>query len=91
MVNVVPRQSNVVLADKLGMRHEVQPVYWQRFQDAFALGANEFADAILNHKKVPLKLETGITVMKIGQGLQHALLTGEVVRFNGDGERLDKL
>lgn len=90
-VNVVPRQNNVVLADKLGMRHEVQPEYWQRFQDAFALEASEFVDAILNDKDVPLKLETGITVMKIGQGLQHALLTGEVVRFNEDGERLHKL
>lgn len=91
MVNVIPKQNNVVLADKLGMRHEVQPEYWQRFQDAFALEANEFVDAILNGKEVPVKLETGITVMKIGQGLQHALLTGEVVRFNEDGEQLNKL
>lgn len=34
-VNVVPRANNVVLADKLGIRNEVQPEYWQRFQDAF--------------------------------------------------------
>jgi myo-inositol 2-dehydrogenase/D-chiro-inositol 1-dehydrogenase len=40
-------------------------------------------EAVLKDKEVPVKLETGITVMKIGQGLQHALLTGEVVRFNG--------
>lgn len=91
MVNVIPKQNNVVIADKLGMRHEVQPEYWQRFQDAFALEANEFVGAILDDKEVPVKLETGITVMKIGQGLQHALLTGEVVRFNESGERLNKL
>ncbi|KAJ5909317.1 NAD-binding Rossmann fold oxidoreductase family protein [Penicillium tannophilum] len=89
MVNVIPQQNNVVLADKLGMRHEVQPEYWQRFQDAFALEANEFVESILKDTPVPVKLETGITVMKIGQGLQHALLTGEVVRFNRCGERLN--
>lgn len=59
-------------------------------QNAFALEANEFVDAILSDKDVPLKLETGITVMKIGQGLQHAQLTGDVVRFNENGERLAK-
>lgn len=89
MVNVVPQQNNVVLADKLGMRHEVQPEYWQRFQDAFALEANEFVESILLNTPVPVKLETGITVMKIGLGLQHALLTGDVVRFNESGERLN--
>lgn len=36
MVNVVPLQNNVVLADKLGMRHEVQPEYWQ--PERFCLG-----------------------------------------------------
>ncbi|KAL4790958.1 hypothetical protein BDV19DRAFT_401652 [Aspergillus venezuelensis] len=89
MVNVIPRANNVVLADKLGLRHEVQPEYWQRFEHAFALEANEFTDAVLNDKPVPVKLETGMTVMKIGQALQHALLSGEVVKFNEKGERLN--
>jgi myo-inositol 2-dehydrogenase/D-chiro-inositol 1-dehydrogenase len=89
MVNVAPKQNNVVLADKLGMRHEVQPEYWQRFEDAFALEANEFVEPIVKNKELPLSLGTGITVMKIGQALQQALLTGEVTRFNESGERLN--
>ncbi|KAJ5456748.1 hypothetical protein N7530_012022 [Penicillium desertorum] len=89
MVNVIPKQNNVVLADKLGMRHEVQPEYWQRFEDAFALEANEFVEAIVKNKTLPLRLETGITVMKIGQALQQALLTREVTRFDEKGERLN--
>ena len=88
MINVVPRSNNVVLADKLGMRHEVQPEYWQRFEDAFALEANEFARAVLKNEPVPLEIETGIMVMKIGRALQDALLTGEVVRFDEMGERI---
>ncbi|KAL4908468.1 hypothetical protein BDW74DRAFT_188464 [Aspergillus multicolor] len=89
LVNVIPRANNVVLADKGGLRHEVQPEYWQRFEHAFATEANEFVDAVLSDKKVPVELETGITVMKIGQALQTALLSGEVVRFDGKGERVN--
>ncbi|KAH7175324.1 hypothetical protein EDB81DRAFT_673550 [Dactylonectria macrodidyma] len=87
-VNVVPRANNVVIADGLGVRHEVQPEYWQRFEDAFALEANEFADCVLNDKPVPLPMEGGLRVMKIGRALQHALLTGEVVKFDEKGEQL---
>jgi myo-inositol 2-dehydrogenase/D-chiro-inositol 1-dehydrogenase len=88
MVNVMPKSNNVVLADKLGMRNEVQPEYWQRFEDAFATEANEFTQSILKNEPVPLPLETGIKVMQIGRALQDALLSGEVVRFNENGERL---
>ncbi|KAF7557547.1 hypothetical protein G7Z17_g550 [Cylindrodendrum hubeiense] len=88
MVNVIPKANNVVIADKLGMRHEVQPEYWQRFEDAFALEANEFTDSVINDKPVPLPMEGGLMVMHIGRALQHALLSGEVVKFNEKGERL---
>jgi len=89
MVNVIPKSNNVVLADKLGMRHEVQPEYWQRFEDAFATEANEFVDCVLNDKPVPVGLEGGYMVMKIGRALQESLLTGKVVRFDEEGERVD--
>lgn len=87
-VNVVPRANDVVLADKLGIRNEVQPEYWQRFEDAFALEANEFNEAVLKDKPVPLPIEKGVKVMEIGRALQDALLTGEVQRFNEKGERI---
>ncbi|RSL55389.1 hypothetical protein CEP54_009437 [Fusarium duplospermum] len=87
-VNVVPKANNVVLADRLGIRHEVQSEYWQRFEDAFAVEANEFTESVLKNKPVPLSIEGGMMVMNIGRALQHALLTGEVVKFNEKGERL---
>jgi myo-inositol 2-dehydrogenase/D-chiro-inositol 1-dehydrogenase len=89
MVNVIPKRNNVVVADKSGLRHEVQPEYWQRFEDAFALEANEFVDAVLKDRPVPLPLETGIQVMKVGRALQDALLTSQIVRFSEDGTRLN--
>lgn len=88
-VNVVPRANNVVLNDKLGVRHEVQPEYWQRFEHAFETEANEFINAILNDIQVPLQLETGMKVMVIARALQDALLTGELVRFDEQGRRIE--
>ena len=70
------------------MRHEVQPEYWQRFEDAFALEANEFVKAVLNDESVPLPLEKGIRVMEIGRALQEALLSGNVSRFDEQGKRV---
>ena len=88
MVNVMPKRNNVVVADKSGMRNEVQEEYWGRFEHAFALEANEFVESILNDTPVPLPLETGMTVMKIGRALQDALQSGKVVRFNEQGDRI---
>lgn len=88
MVNVMPKANNVVLADKLGMRHEVQPEYWQRFEDAFALEANLFTEAVIKNTELPLQLETGMLVMRIARGLQQALLTGKLVQFNEQGHQI---
>jgi myo-inositol 2-dehydrogenase/D-chiro-inositol 1-dehydrogenase len=88
MVNVVPRINNVVVADKSGIGHEVQPEYWQRFEDAFATEANEFLSAILNNTEVPVKMEIGLMSLKIGWALQEALLTGDRIQFDRQGNRL---
>lgn len=88
-INVVPRSNNVVLNDKLGVRHEVQPEYWQRFEGAFETEANEFINAVLEDTPVPLNLETGMKVMVIARALQDAIWTGEVIRFDEQGKRLE--
>lgn len=88
MVNLIPRSNNVAVADKQGIRHEVQPEYWQRFEDAFATEAREFIDSIFSNRPVPLPLEGGLKVMTIGRALQDSLLSGTVVKFNQAGQRL---
>jgi myo-inositol 2-dehydrogenase/D-chiro-inositol 1-dehydrogenase len=90
MVNLVPRLDNVTMAEKAGIRHQVQPEYWERFEDAFATEANEFIGAIVNDTPVPLKLELGLMSLKIGWALQDALLSGERIRFDEEGNRLDE-
>lgn len=88
MVNVMPKANNVVVADTSGMRNEVQPEYWQRFEHAFATEANEFVDSIVNDKPVPLPLEAGQMVMVIGSALQESLVSGTVSRFDEEGKRV---
>lgn len=88
MVNVMPQKNNVMIADKTGMRREVQEEYWQRFEHAFALEANEFVESILKNKPVPLPLEGGMRVMRIGRALQDALISGKLVRFTEQGHQI---
>lgn len=88
-INLTPRANNVVLGDKLGLRHEVQPEYWQRFEHAFATEATEFVNSVLNDTPVPLPLESGKMVMVIARALQESLWTGRTIRFNEDGTRVE--
>ena len=74
-----------MISDKRGISHEVQEEYWQRFEHAFATEADEFINSILNDTPGPLPLSTGIKVMEIARGLQSALWSGEVSRWDAEG------
>lgn len=87
-VNLVPHANKVTISDKIGIRHEVEPEYWQRFEQAFEVEANEFVDAVINNKPVPLPMQGGVKVMVIARALQQSFLTGKVVHFNEKGEPL---
>jgi len=89
MVNVIPRSNHVVVADKGGLRTQVPPEYWERFEDAFATEANEFVAAVLDDTAVPVPLELGLSSLKIGWALQDALLSGQRIQFDEKGNRLD--
>ncbi|OCK76107.1 NAD(P)-binding protein [Lepidopterella palustris CBS 459.81] len=88
-VNVHPHSNNVLVAGKSGISNEVQPEYWERFEDAFATEANEFCESVLEDKPVPLPLELGLKSLEIGWALQDALLSGKTVHFDQEGKRLD--
>lgn len=83
-VNVHPRSNQVEVASSIGIHHEVQPEYWERFEDAFATEAIEFCESIINNTAVPLPLDLGIRSLEIGLALQKALLTGERQLFDTD-------
>jgi len=91
MVNVMPQANNVVLASKAGLGHKFQPEYWERFEDAFAREANEFIQCIVDNTEVPFRLEEGLLTLKIGWALRDALLSGQRIRFDEQGNRLDNV
>ncbi|KAF2144884.1 uncharacterized protein K452DRAFT_244321, partial [Aplosporella prunicola CBS 121167] len=88
MVNVHPRINRVQLADSRGISNEVEPEYWERFEDAFATEANEFCESIIEDKPVPLPLELGLKSLEIGWALQDALWSGKNVFFDKEGNRI---
>lgn len=88
MVNVHPRSNNVQTALKNGITNEVQPEYWERFEDAFATEANEFCESVLEDKPVPVDMQLGLKGLEIGWALQDALLTGKTQHFDRDGKRI---
>lgn len=65
-VNLVPAVDKVLYATKDGWTHKVEPEYWERFEHAFALEANEFVDCVLDGKATPVGLDIGIKGLKIG-------------------------
>lgn len=89
MVNLVPRPNSVTTATGEGFGHQVQPEYWQRFEEAFTTEAREFVGAVLDNRPIPVGLETGLMSLKIGWALQEALLTGERIRFDEEGRGLN--
>jgi myo-inositol 2-dehydrogenase/D-chiro-inositol 1-dehydrogenase len=89
-VNVHPRSNNVLVSGSHGISNEVQPEYWERFEDAFATEANEYCESIINDTEVPLPLSLGIRSLEIGWALQDALLTGETQHFDRSGRRCEK-
>ena len=88
MINVLPKRKHVVVADKRGMTVEVPVAYWERFEDALATEAHEFV-LVLDDTDVPLPVETGLMVMRIGRSLQDALVSGKRIQFDEKGSRLD--
>ncbi|KAL1638022.1 hypothetical protein SLS58_009043 [Diplodia intermedia] len=89
MVNVIPRINHVQIASATGISHEAPPEYWERFEDAFATEANEFVDAILDDKPVPVPMRLGVKGMRIAWALQHALWSNRSLHFDRDGNRID--
>lgn len=87
-VNVQPRSDFVELASSNGISHQVQPEYWERFEDAFATEAIEFCESVLEDKDVPVALDIGIQSLEIGLALQDALLSGQVQRFDEKGHQI---
>lgn len=88
-VNANPQTNLVNLHAGGGITRDVPPTYYGRFEMAFVQEANEFADACLDDKPLPLKLANAAKAVEIGAALQEALVTGKQIRFNEIGQRVE--
>lgn len=73
-----------------GITHEVPADYYGRFEMAFVQEANEFTEACLDNKELPLQLANAVKAVEIGAALQNALVSGKQIRFDQQGRRLEE-
>ncbi|KAJ0421787.1 hypothetical protein BJY00DRAFT_281773 [Aspergillus carlsbadensis] len=89
-VNTQPQLNLVQTFDAGGIRKEIPQHYYDRFEFAFVTEANEFTASCLENTPVPLKLDGAVQAVRIGGALQEALITGEKIFFDENGNRVQK-
>ncbi|WWD01549.1 hypothetical protein V866_008494 [Kwoniella sp. B9012] len=88
IVNGNPTLNRIEIRDSHGVRTESTPTYYERFKDAFVTEVNEFTDAVLDDKPVPITLLDSLEAVKVASALQHSLKTGQHVFFDDNGEAI---
>lgn len=89
-VNINPRSNLVEFHEASGIRREIPQTYWDRFKEAFKREAEEFVECCLDGKELPFKLAGAQRAVEIGVALQDSLRSGEMIKFDETGKRLDK-
>jgi myo-inositol 2-dehydrogenase/D-chiro-inositol 1-dehydrogenase len=89
-VNAQPMSNLVNIYEPTGVRREIPPHYYGRFEQAFVNEANEFTAACLDDLKLPMKLTGAVQAVKIGCALQESLNSGKKIYFDEVGRRVEK-
>ncbi|KAI1841476.1 hypothetical protein JX265_009957 [Neoarthrinium moseri] len=88
-VNANPMGSLVEMHESNGVRREIPPDYYGRFEHAFVTEANDFTAACLDNTKLPFKLSGAVQAVKIGCALQESLNSGQKICFDETGRRIE--
>lgn len=88
-VNVNPIMNLVELSEPTGIRREIPPHYYGRFEQAFVVEANEFTECCLDDKPLPFEFAGAVQAVKIGCALQESLRTGKKLWFDETGRRVE--
>jgi myo-inositol 2-dehydrogenase/D-chiro-inositol 1-dehydrogenase len=89
-VNAHPQSNLVNIYEPTGVRREITPTYYDRFEDAFVQEAKEFTDCCLDDTKLPMKLSGAVKAVRIGCALQESMRTGKKILFEENGKRIEK-
>jgi myo-inositol 2-dehydrogenase / D-chiro-inositol 1-dehydrogenase len=88
-VNANPLTNLLEMSEPNGIRREIPPNYYGRFEQAFVTEANEFTECCLENAKLPFKLSTAVDAVKIGSALQESVRTGRKICFDETGRRIE--
>jgi myo-inositol 2-dehydrogenase/D-chiro-inositol 1-dehydrogenase len=80
-INQHPRSNLIDIADKNGIRNEVMPDYYGRYERAFVNELNTFTACVLDGQPLPYQLSSAVKGMEIAQALQKSLVTREKICF----------
>lgn len=88
VVNGAPQTNLVEVHEASGVRREIPPNYYGRFEQAFVNEANEFTECCLDDKPLPMKLSAAVQAVKIGCALQESFRSGLKIEFDEIGSRV---
>ncbi|OCK80092.1 NAD(P)-binding protein [Lepidopterella palustris CBS 459.81] len=89
-INANPISNLVEMAEPSGIRREIPPHYYGRFEEAFVVEANEFTECCLEDRPLPFKLTGAVQAVKIGCALQESLNSGRKIWFDETGRRVER-
>jgi myo-inositol 2-dehydrogenase/D-chiro-inositol 1-dehydrogenase len=76
-----PTLDRLVIADPHGVRNECTPTFYERFEDAFVRELNDFVDAVLDDRPLPLTLHDATEATRIGIAMRTSLLERRIVEL----------
>ena len=76
-----PRANRVEISDATGVRNECTLTFYERFEEAFLLEAQEFVKAIREDRPPALSLHDATEATRIGIALRESLETKRVVEL----------
>jgi myo-inositol 2-dehydrogenase/D-chiro-inositol 1-dehydrogenase len=86
-VNAHPTSSLLESHTANGIHRDIPQNFFERFEHAFMKEAQQFTDAVLDEKPVPIDLESSVLAVSIGTLLQESLRSGKKISFDRAGKR----
>ena len=77
-----PRINRVEIADAHGVRAESTPTFYERFEEAFVLEAQEFVAAVRDGRAPALSLHDATEATRIGHALARSQRSGQAVNLD---------
>lgn len=88
-VNNHPQKNHVNYYSSAGISRDVPQHYYEHFEPAFVLEANEFTASVLDDTPAPLDIAVAHKALQLGTWLQESMISGVPIKFDESGKRLD--